>query len=52
MAGVANRIGLWTGDSRTGITANISFAHHGVLFIGDLQLGRREDHNLPCPTNK
>jgi hypothetical protein len=52
MAGVAERIGLWTGGSRTGVTANISFARHGVLFLGELHFGGREDHNLPCPTNK
>jgi hypothetical protein len=25
---------LWSGGSRTGLSADISFAHHGVLFLG------------------
>jgi hypothetical protein len=51
-AGVAIRIGLWSGGSRTGVSADVSFGHHGVLFLGEITVGRREDHNLPCPTNK
>jgi hypothetical protein len=51
-AGVAIRIGLRSGGSRNGVSADVSFAHHGVLFLGDNRVGRREDHNLPCPTNK
>jgi hypothetical protein len=31
---------LVEGGSRTGVSANISFAHHGVLFLGELT--RRE----------
>jgi hypothetical protein len=36
---VAIRIGCGAG-SRTGLSADISFAHHGVLFLGELT--RRE----------
>ena len=51
-AGVAIRIGLWSGGSGTGVSADISFAHHGPLFLGELTRREARDHNLPCPTNK
>jgi predicted ATPase with chaperone activity len=37
---VAIRVGLWNGGSQTGVSADISFAHHGVLLLGELT--RRE----------
>jgi predicted ATPase with chaperone activity len=39
-AGVAIRIGLRSGGSRNGVRADVSFAHHGVLFLGEIT--RRE----------
>jgi predicted ATPase with chaperone activity len=39
-AGVAIRIGLRSGGSRNGVSADVSFAHHGVLFLGEIT--RRE----------
>jgi hypothetical protein len=26
---------LWSGGSRTGVSADISFAHHGAVFLGE-----------------
>jgi len=39
-AGVAIRIGLRSGGSRNGVSADVSFARHGVLFLGEIT--RRE----------
>ena len=39
-SGVAIRIGLRSGGSRNGVSADVSFAYHGVLFLGEIT--RRE----------